>query len=266
VVLLFLFLIKNNKFFMFSPEHFGFRGLKSYLFYGDKGNGKSMFTSYLLDWLLDTYEFQEKKFPNLPHRQVYSNQKFTQEVEDLELHKHLEYWSSPKQLYNLRNTDIIWDEIGKDLPAVSWKDCPKPLRQVFSHLRKRGNRLFSNTQVYNDIDVSFRRQVDRTFRMVKALGSPDISASLPPVRVPWGFIVMYEMDKNSLETQDNLDKQKQRGKILQLPKFLLIRRKWVSMYDTSAEIPAYRPTELEHNVFTCFKEGCNKVHIEHVKA
>jgi len=251
---------------MFSPTDFGFRGLKSYLFYGNKGNGKSMFTAYLIDYLFESYRFQEKRYPNLPKRAVYSNQKFSPAVENAELNKHLHYWSSPKQLYDIRNADIIWDEIGKDLPAVSWKDCPKPLRQVFSHLRKRGNRLFSNTQVYNDIDVSFRRQVDRTFHMVKWCGSPDISASLPPVRHPWGSIVMYEMDKNSLETQDNLDKQKQRGKMLQIPKFLSIRNKWVRMYDTSAEIPAYRPTELEHNIFTCFHPNCGKAHVEHVKA
>lgn len=246
---------------LFTPENLNFRALQAYLFYGNKGNGKSLFTAYLFNYLLETYYWQEKKYPYLQKRQVWSNQAFGKEVEEKELGNHLMYWSHPKQLDELRNSDIIWDEIGKDIPAMGWKDMPKYLRQVFSHLRKRGNRIFANTQVYNDIDVSFRRQCDRTFKMVKVIGSPDISASLPPVKHPWGIIVMYEMDKNSLETQDNLDLQKQRAVLIQIPKFLVIRKKWINMYDTKMEIPAWRADKLAHIEKIC--EKCGKVHIDH---
>jgi len=248
---------------MFSPDTIGFRALKSYLFYGNKGNGKSMFTAYLIDLLHDQYRFTEKKYPDLPKRTVWSNQKFSLEVEE-KMGEQLKYWTSAKQLSLIRNSDIIWDEVGKDIPATGFKDTPKELKQVFSHLRKRGNRLFANTQVYNDIDISFRRQVDRTFKLTKVMGSHDISATLPPVKKVWGWILIYEMDKKALENKENIDAQKEGILLIQIPKILSIKQKWVDMYDTTAELPAYKPDELEHREYKCHK--CGKVHVEHEKA
>ena len=248
---------------MISPDDIGFRGLKCYLFYGDKGNGKSMFTAYLLEYLLEQTKYREKKYPQLPKRKIYSNQKFSDKIDKRELGNHLEYWENPRQLYDLKNVDIIWDEIGKDIPATGFKDTPKKLKQVFSHLRKRGNRLFANTQIYNDIDISFRRQVDRTFKMNKIMGSPDITATLPPVKKVWGLIMIREMDKKALEDKENIDAQKQSALIIQIPKFFTINKKFIEMYDTTAEIEPYKPTELEHIEYTCPK--CNKKHTEHNK-
>jgi len=245
-----------------SPETLGFRGLKSYLWFGAKGNGKSMLGGYLAYYLFSTYYHQEKKYPKLPKRQLWSNQKFGTHVEHYELGKHLFYWSNPRQLYDLRNTDIYWDEVGKDIPASAWADTPKELRQVFSHLRKRGNRLFANTQVYDDIDISFRRQIDRTFFLNKVFGSPDISASLPPIKRPWGLIAIWEMDKRSLEKQGSEISTAKKWK-WQLPRFCFVEKALVRFYDTTMEIPAYRPTELEHLKFDC--AICGKVHVEHHK-
>jgi len=244
-----------------SPETFNFRGLQQYLFYGDKGNGKSLLMTYLADYLFFEYARTWKKYgTKVKPRALFSSMKFNKIVEDKHLGKDLYYWSSPKQLYDLRNVDIIWDEIGKDLPASSWADTPKDLRQVFSHLRKRGNRLFANTQIYNDIDISFRRQVDHTYRMYKFCGSPDISASLPPVKYIWGLILLFEMDKNSLENESDETKQKLRYKWA-LPRALFIEKQLIDMYDTTMEIPAFRPTDLQHIEYKC--PQCGKVHIKH---
>ena len=171
-----------------DPMYFDFRGLKSYLFFGNKGQGKSLLMSYIVQGLFNEYYYIERKYPSLPKRRLAINMNLSQSVDDRELGNHLVYWSNPRELVDLRDTDIIWDEIGKDLPAVDWKETPKDIKQVFSHLRKRGNRLFANTQVYNDIDIAFRRQIDRTFKLSKVVGSPDISATMPPVDSVWGLL------------------------------------------------------------------------------
>lgn len=256
--------MKSRNLGYFGVEGFGFRGLKQYLFFGDKGNGKSMLAAYLAHYLFSSYAYTAKKYPQLPRRVLWSSQKFSEEIEAKHLGVDLEYWSSPKQLYDLRNVDILWDEVGKDIPAGGWTDTPKRLKQVFSHLRKRGNRLFANTQIYNDIDISFRRQVDRTFKVVKFVGSPDISASLPPVKTPWGLIVVYEMSKNDLENESDIEKQKLKH-TFSLPRFCLIESELVKFYDTTMEIPPFRPTELEHVEYYCPNPDCKKVHIEHKK-
>ncbi|AXH76354.1 MAG: zonular occludens toxin [Inoviridae sp.] len=247
----------------FSPSGFNFRGLKSYLFYGNKGNGKSLVYASIVDSLLSEYRYIERKYPKLPKRVLYSNQNL--KLHDSFASDHIRFWSSPRQLASVRNSDILWDEVGKDLPASSWQETPKDIKQIFSHLRKRGNRLFANTQVYDDIDISFRRQIDRTFKTIKFVGSPDISATMPPVAHPWGLIILMEMDKNSLENESDADKQKKSFKF-SLPRFCFIERGYIDLYDTTAELPPYRPLELEHLIYKCVVPGCkHENHVEHRK-
>jgi len=91
------------------------RDLKVTLFWGRKGSGKSLIQGVLLAELFAEYYRTEAKHPSLPHRMLHSNQPFSKSVEEAELGKHLRYWSSPRQLYDVRNGDILWDEIQKDL-------------------------------------------------------------------------------------------------------------------------------------------------------
>jgi len=159
----------------------------------------------------------------------------------------------------LRDVDIGWDEIGKDLPAGSWKDTPKELRQVFSHLRKRGNRIFANTQIYEDIDVSFRRQIDIAFRVEKLFGSPDITATRPAPKRVWGVILFQEFDPMFLEHERNESErlaQSDDPDKSGVPHITLIRKKFVSAYDTRMELPPYRPDKLRERVLECI-EGDN---------
>lgn len=48
-----------------------------------------------------------------------------------------------------------------------------------------------------------------------------------------------------------------------LPRFLLIRKKYINAYDTTMEIPPYMPDALEHFEYAC--PTCGKVHIDHKK-
>lgn len=231
------------------------RDLKIYCYYGAKGNGKSYFCAYILKKLIDSYYRIEKYYPNLPHRRIFTNQKLAPDFEKKELHTHLEYWSHPRELYHLRNVDILWDEIGKDLPAGSFATTPKSLKQIFSHLRKRGNRLFANTQVFEDIDVSFRRQIDFAFHIKKLCGSQDVSATLPPPKFIWGVIQVRRFDPLFLEAQ--------RDPLLRdmgydgMPRWYVIRKKYIQLYDTTMELPAYKPDKLEETILTCVEgERC----------
>ena len=234
-------------------------GLKIYLYYGPKGSGKSLFQIYIATQLFKEYYKIEKKYPQLPKRKYYSSQKFSKELEDKELGNHLEYWSNPRQLYHLRNCDIGWDEIGKDLPAGSWADTPKDLKQVFSHLRKRGNRIFANTQIYDDIDISFRRQIDKAYQVTKLFGSGDISASLPAPRFIWGLIKIAEFDPLDMESLN----PKFRFSISAFPEFIWLTKKLVSMYDTTMELPPYLPDKLDHRELHCIDPDCDFVREVH---
>lgn len=255
--------------------------LAIYLQYGAKGNGKSLVQAVDALSLFKSYWKTEKKYPELPKRIYFGNQKFSKEIELRELGIHLFYWSSAKQLrwcprpkcwikndlgeqypHSVHDTDIGHDEIGKDLPAGAWADTPPWFKQVFSHLRKRGNRYFANTQVYEDIDISFRRQIDFAFKLEKLFGSGDITATSPKPKFLWGVITRRAFDPMALEHERDPEKRERMReadpKLTARTEIILIRKKWVNAYNTQDELPPYKPDTLEHVAMYCEDENCEK--------
>jgi len=268
--------------------------LAVYLFWGKKGNGKSLSFARLALMLFREYELNEKYYPGLPVRAIYSNQKLSKEIEDVQLEKgHLYYWSNAKQLrwcprwevdkkcfrncdkkkcslgnephgihdkHPVHDMDIMHDEVGKDLPAGSWADTPKWFKQTFSHLRKRGNRYYANTQVFEDIDISFRRQIDFAYQLHKSFGSGDITATRPPPKRVWGLVQMREFDPELVEWERDPSKRdrKREDSSWKPPVLILITRKLVSVYDTKDELPPYKADEMEHVNIWCEDDHCEK--------
>ena len=250
--------------------------LAIYLQYGKKGQGKSLVQAVDALSLFKEYWKTEKKYPDLPRRIYFGNQKFSKEIEEKELGIHLYYWSNAKQLrwcprkdcwvgnypHSIHDTDIGHDEIGKDLPAGSWQDTPPWFKQVFSHLRKRGNRYFANTQVYEDIDISFRRQIDFAYKIEKIFGSGDVTDTRPKPKYVWGLITSRAFDPMILEHEKNPEKREklQEGEptFFARTEIILIRKKWIEAYNTKDEIPPYKPDTLEHVEVWCEDDNCEK--------
>lgn len=233
--------------------------LKVYFYWGSKGSGKSLVNAVIARELFESYLRQEKKYPSLPKRRYYSKTTLSKEVEDKELNNHLFYWRKPYELYDVRNADISWDEIQNDLPTGGWKDTHPKTKAIFSHLRKRGNRLFANAQIYEDVDISFRRQIDYAFHVKKYFGSQDISASLPPPKRLWGLVGVREYDPKELETE----KKERQPKPARWAKLLLIRKKHLRLYDTTMEVAPFQADTLEHREYVCVK--CRDDGLPHYK-
>jgi len=254
-----------------------------YLTYGEKGQGKSLSQAKDALELFDDYYYQEKRYPELKKRIYFGNQKFSDEIEKQELvgyknkdgvpirnRSHLYYWSNPKELrwcpriscwikepyHPVHDTDVGHDEIGKDLSASTWAETPRWFKQIFSHLRKRGNRYFANTQVYEDIDIAFRRQIDFAYKIEKIFGNRDISASTPPPRFVWGIISKKEFDPRLLEWERDPEKRDIKAGY---GGFFFIRKRYVNAYNTKDELPPYKPDTLEHVEVWCENPDC-KLH------
>lgn len=257
-----------------------FKGFKIYLTYGAKGSGKSLTQAKDALDIFASYDATDKKYPDLSKRIYFGNQKFNEEIEKKYLGKRLYYWTNAKQLrwcprtdcwkgkelHPVHDTDIAHDEISKDLPAGSWADTPKWFRQIFSHLRKRGNRYFANTQVYEDIDIAFRRQIDVAYKIKKIWGSGDITASLPVPEHYWfffpfpcGIISRKEFPPSLLEWERDPEKREiKSGDFEGQSELIFIRKRYVEAYDTKGEIPAYKPDTLEHVDLWCENDNCEK--------
>jgi len=267
--------------------------LAVYLSWGAKGNGKSLSAARDALVCFDEYARTEKRYPTLPVRAIFSNQKLSPELEAKEIpKKHLYYWSNAKQLrwcpryevdkecfrkcddkkcpefgkhqihykHAVHDMDIFHDEVGKDLPAGSWADTPKWFKQIFSHLRKRGNRYNANTQVFEDIDISFRRQIDFAYQLHKSFGSGDITATRPPPRFVWGLIQKREFDPQLVEWERDPTKreQKRENSGWKMPTLIWISKKLVNAYDTKDELPPYKADEMEHVNIWCEDDHCEK--------
>lgn len=254
---------------------------KIYLTYGEKGTGKSLDQATIATKLFKEYAKTEKKYPHLPKRIYFGNQKFNEEIEKRELGIHLYYWTNAKQLrwcprqecwetkkyinqdnpngkHPIHDADIAHDEISKDIPASSWADTPPWFRQLFSHLRKRGNRYFANTQVFEDIDIAFRRQIDQAFMIRKVFGSSDLTATRPAPKLIFGLIVKVEFDPRLLEWERDPEERELKNKISRFPTLIWISRKKINIYNTKDEIPPYKPDTLEHHELFCEDPNCEK--------
>jgi hypothetical protein len=241
-----------------------------YLTEGKPGAGKSLDQARTALRILNGYFYIEKKYPKLPRRQFWSNQKFAPRIE-AKAGERIQYWNDVQQLkvcrrvacwrgsedHPLHDVDVGWDEVGKDLPSDSWLTTPKWLRQFFSHHRKRGVRIFANTQDYKAVDINVRRMVKNAYRVKKVWGSRDISVTLPPVRIIWGVIKKTYFDPDEIEYE--IDPRKRIS--LVWPSFFWIGRKLVETYDTSQELPPYKSHLLSHEESLC--EKCGKVSVLH---
>ncbi len=225
------------------------------LTYARPGGGKSLDAVRTSLDLLASYGRTEKKYPKLKKRVLWSNLKFSEKVEK-KFGEKIQYWESPRQLYDLRHVDIIWDEIARHLPADNWVNTPDDMRAMFAQHRKRGLRFYCNTQDYSAVDKNFRRMVRHAYLVTKVIGSRDISVSLPPVKHIWGIIVKREFNPDEIEVQQNIEYLKTLS-----TNYFFITRRLISAYDTTQEIPKFSTSGLEHIERQC--DDCGKSTIIH---
>lgn len=236
---------------------------------GRKGDGKSLYEATYGLQLIKGYYAREKRYPQLKRRIYMSKQKFSPLIEKKELvsdenpNGHLYYWTHVDQLstcprkncwkddkaHHLHNADIAWDEIGNDLPPDHWKDTPDWLRQVFSHCRKRGNRIFANAQQYDMVDIHFRRQVDVALVVKKIIGTRDIDATRPDPKFVFVLQKINEFDPIQMEHEDD----PRRLETNVWPSLRYYTKRDTEIFDTSFELPPYQVTRMREIVMECIE-------------
>lgn len=245
--------------------------IKIYLTWARPGEGKSSDTARITRKLLAEYARVEKRYPQLPKRELWSNMRYSRAFEEKHLKRdpttghvinpdgHLCYWENPKQLRDVRDADIIVDEAANYFPADGWGNLPRWLRKTFAQHRHRGLRIFLNTQDYMAVDINLRRMVGVAYRVRKIFSSPDISATRPPVRYIYGLIVRQQFDPAQIESEGVNSPTLM--EVTSIPTFFWLSRKLVEIYDTTQDIPEYMPNALEHEEKVCAE--CGKVHVSH---
>ena len=229
--------------------------------FGDIGSGKSLFQAQITLELLKQSIRIEKKY-KLPKREIWCNWHISNRLQKKYTGRWY-YWQTPLEMIfsdypkNTKvrvNFDCVWDEMAVELPSDKWTQTDLEIRRFFAQHRKRGIRIFGNSQDYMMVDINARRMATDVFMCHKIVGNRDPSATLPPVKHIWGIVFAWQLDKQAIRS-DDMD----RKHINLFPHFVFITRKLIEAYDTTEDI--YRQLNLlyVHQIKKCATCGLEKV-------
>lgn len=159
-------------------------------------------------------------------------------------------WDDPEELPQLRECDILWDEVANHVDSSDWQNLSLDLKVFFRQHAKRGIDIYATTQRWGSINNNFRALVDELYVAHKLIGSRRPSATKPKVKHPWGIIWLDEQKQESF-LKDKLETAGILGW-----RFLFITKDLVNLYDTSYEVPNAKFAPLKHVERFCQVPNC----------
>lgn len=252
------------------------------LYYGPRGSGKSYHQAKVAQQILKYWDWLYWKFPDLKPAIMMSVQKFSPDLEKEYLRKRLFYWTDARDLrycprpdcwrgktrHRLHGAYILFDDMATILPADHWQNTPVWFRKMFSQARHFGIRILANCQDPFSVDINFRRYVDMAFKFRKGMATRDPDETRPKLKFVFGI---YHRRKIRAEwlwklgdmSEDEIEmfklKQKQMSEITGSHFFKdvwrasvhFITRRGTEIYDTTQDVPEYRPKGYAHHELRC---------------
>jgi len=195
------------------------------------------------------------KLTGIP-RPIVSNLRFSPWfVEELEsMGIPIRYWQDLEELEDLKECDLIIDEVGTYFDSRGFKDLPLSIRLWLAQASKMGCDIYGSAQDFAQVDVSFRRLVASTggglFHITKLIGSDRPAATKPPVKRIWGVCTMRELDPVAY------DEESKKFSGSAWPKIFFLRAAVCRVFDTTARIPKSSPPPYKHIARRCTVPGC----------
>jgi len=185
-------------------------------------------------------------------RQVISNMKFSPIVER-DFAGFITYWTDIEDMVKYRQCDVIIDEVATYFDSTQWANTPMSVKRYLQQHRHFGIDIYGSTQDFAMVDIAMRRLVKRAYWVTKMIGSPDISTTRPPVKHPWGVIMLREIEWKSFRD----DAQEYKFKLI--PSLLFISKELTSAFDTTEELKSGEFPALKHITRKCTDCGFIKV-------
>lgn len=212
------------------------------IFSGLESSGKSYKLAETAAFLL----YRNSKWKKLTGiaRPIWSNMRFSEsfqkEAEILGIPLHL--WTNLDELINLRDADIICDEVGNYFDSRMWADLSLDVRRWLTQGAKTGIEFYGGAQDFAQVDKSFRRLVQPgdLQHITKLIGSRRPSATKPPVKFIWGICAMRSMNPQGYDE----DKKEFAGGLI--PSFFFLRKSVCQIFDTGQKIERSLPPKMKH--------------------
>jgi len=168
---------------------------------GNTGQGKSYMsatdTLYLLQRNKKWYETKKTSIKRMVATNMAINKELQNAYKDYVLQ-----WSELDQLINLRECDVIFDDMATYLDSQRWTDTPMSVKRWLRLHEHYGCDIYGNAQDFLTIDPSVRRLTGTVTRVTKVIGSRRPSATKPKVRFIWGMLFLRQITKENMEKDD----------------------------------------------------------------
>lgn len=223
---------------------------------GLPGSGKTLKLAKVALWLLERNRKYERRTG--VRRYVISNVKFSKEIEE-KYKDNIRYWTELEDLWKCKNVDVIWQEMSVYLDAMEYEKVPREMKRWLAMHRHYGIEIYGDTQRFGNLYNQLRYLVNNVFRLVKVVGSRDISATKPPVKFIWGMVFSFQVDPITF-TEESVDYKYKGFKVEWI--YPSITKVFNSYEDL--DYNSYPP--LKHIERTCTVPTCSqfgKPHIRH---
>lgn len=172
----------------------------------------------------------------------------------------IKYWDNPMELIDVKDCDIIWDEIARHLDSRDWEKLHPRIKQFIQEHDKDGNHIYCNTQTPMQVDVMFRRTCHFMWRITRIAGCRRPSRTMPPVRLIWGLYIKRQIARVSFGKEESEEQfETSPWDWLKLWNLSWVDPDTCMFFDTHQKIKAHYPP-LEHIEQSCPTCGFKKVH------
>lgn len=158
-------------------------------------------------------------------------------------------WRNIEDLEKLDECDLFIDEVGAYFDSRTFADLPLSTRLWLAQAQKLGVHIYGSAQDWAQVDVSFRRLVNRLFEVKRIFGTRRPSKTLPGGKFPLAFGLMWRL--NPVSESDT-------GKVKTLsflPSLVVMTKRDTKRFDTNARVAMTAPPPLRKIVRVCPEDG-----------
>lgn len=267
-------------------------------YYGARGSCKSIHQAKQSVALLKWMDWYYEEHPELHQAIIFTNQKFSKEINDKYLGSRLYYWEDfdeiedcprvncwkGKRKHRLHGAYLIIDDIASILPAgmrlTNW------IRKLFSQARHNGVHTIANLQDPFSVAIDFRRYIDMCYKFTKVFGNQDPVETKVPIKRIYGMYRRRRIEAEMLWRYGDMPEQEIRAMLSQKEEtnealkeqgkefeqvyddtwrgsYHFWGRKSAMIYDTTQDVQKYEPKGYMHKEYRCLDKDCPFKHVNH---
>jgi len=158
-------------------------------------------------------------------------------------------WQHIAELEKMTECDLFIDEVGAYFDSRTFEFLPLSTRLWLAQAQKLGVHIFGGAQDWAQIDVSFRRLVNRIYEVKKLIGTRRPSRTMPAGRIKFAVSLMWRLSPNA-----NSDLAEVKPVSL-FPTPIFMTLKDMERFNTNSRVLESKPPPLRKLVQVCEEDG-----------